>query len=336
MVRPAVAGDQAARSICVGRWPWPRPRRSEPRFGRGASLISNRFFTESSGYARQDRVPFRAINAVGPPGAPRRGSPAVADLRRRLVTHMVVDTLRPETSPSSRRARADRGTRRTRLAGPTGGRRVPVNRWTIAGARAGAHARSVALRVGQLHFHYWIDEAISVGISSHPLSAAPLAPAPGRVAAAVLRAAARLDVALRARRGGHARPVAGCRSGHRAGRLLGGRGPVRPARRGLRRHSRRRAAVPHRRTPRRRGCTRCWCCCRCWWRWPSSTASSTGAAGTCRCWRCRSPAALYTHNWSLFMGLATFLAFLCVRLTCDRRRGGSCGATALWCSARWR
>ncbi len=30
---------------------------------------------------------------------------------------------------------------------------------------------SLALRVGQLRFHYWIDEAISVGIASHPLSA---------------------------------------------------------------------------------------------------------------------------------------------------------------------
>jgi uncharacterized membrane protein len=30
---------------------------------------------------------------------------------------------------------------------------------------------SVALRVGQLRFHYWIDEAISVGIASHRLGA---------------------------------------------------------------------------------------------------------------------------------------------------------------------
>jgi mannosyltransferase len=32
---------------------------------------------------------------------------------------------------------------------------------------------SLVLRIGQLNFHYWVDEGISVGISSHPLSQLP-------------------------------------------------------------------------------------------------------------------------------------------------------------------
>src|ERR1700761_3708563 len=34
-------------------------------------------------------------------------------------------------------------------------------------------AISFVLRIQQLHFHFWVDEGISVGISSHPLSQLP-------------------------------------------------------------------------------------------------------------------------------------------------------------------
>ncbi len=80
---------------------------------------------------------------------------------------MVVDTLRPDTSPSPAAPRP--------AAGPgalTGcARRIPANRWTVATLVPVLTLASLALRVGQLRFHYWIDEAISVGIASHPLSA---------------------------------------------------------------------------------------------------------------------------------------------------------------------
>ena len=83
---------------------------------------------------------------------------------------MVVDTLRPDTPPSPAAPPQGRGRPR-----PTAlidyARRVPVNRWTVAILVLALTLASVALRVGQLRFHYWIDEAISVGISSHPVSA---------------------------------------------------------------------------------------------------------------------------------------------------------------------
>ncbi len=43
------------------------------------------------------------------------------------------------------------------------------NGWMIAALVLALTLGSVLLRTGQLHFYYWIDEAISVGISSHPL-----------------------------------------------------------------------------------------------------------------------------------------------------------------------
>jgi mannosyltransferase len=45
-------------------------------------------------------------------------------------------------------------------------------RLQIAGVAA-LVALSLALRVGQLHVHFWIDEGLSVGIGSHPLSEIP-------------------------------------------------------------------------------------------------------------------------------------------------------------------
>jgi hypothetical protein len=76
---------------------------------------------------------------------------------------MVVDTLPPDTpthAPAGGRWKA-----RLALRTPP----VPINRWTVAALVAALTVVSLALRVGQLRFHYWIDEAISVGIASHPL-----------------------------------------------------------------------------------------------------------------------------------------------------------------------
>ena len=83
---------------------------------------------------------------------------------------MVVDTLRPDTSPSP--AAPTEGVARSPWAAPARlARRVPVNRWTVAALVLALTLASVALRVGQLRFHYWVDEAISVGIASHRLGA---------------------------------------------------------------------------------------------------------------------------------------------------------------------
>jgi mannosyltransferase len=83
---------------------------------------------------------------------------------------MVVDTLRPDTSPSpvapSHGGAPSVWTALTRHA-----RRVPVNRWTVAALVLALTLASVVLRVGQMRSHYWIDEAISVGIASHRLGA---------------------------------------------------------------------------------------------------------------------------------------------------------------------
>ena len=80
---------------------------------------------------------------------------------------MAVDTLPPRTTPPA--------------PGPGGrlalqGRRVAslrLNRWVIGGLLLVLTLISLALRTRQLNFYYWIDEAISVGISSHPLEHLP-------------------------------------------------------------------------------------------------------------------------------------------------------------------
>lgn len=84
---------------------------------------------------------------------------------------MVVDTLRPDTPSSPPALAPGRDSWRARLF--ERGRAVPVNRWTVAVFVLALMAVSVALRVGQLRFHYWIDEAISVGIATHPLHDLP-------------------------------------------------------------------------------------------------------------------------------------------------------------------
>jgi hypothetical protein len=83
---------------------------------------------------------------------------------------MVVDTLSPDTSPPATVPPPGGGpSRRETLTDYL--RRIPVNRWTVGGLIVVLTLVSLALRVGQLRFHYWIDEAISVGIASHPLGA---------------------------------------------------------------------------------------------------------------------------------------------------------------------
>ncbi|MBV9006916.1 MAG: glycosyltransferase family 39 protein [Solirubrobacterales bacterium] len=48
-----------------------------------------------------------------------------------------------------------------------------LSRWATAGAIAVLVLISLWLRTRALHVHYWVDEALSVGISSHPLSQLP-------------------------------------------------------------------------------------------------------------------------------------------------------------------
>jgi len=82
---------------------------------------------------------------------------------------MAIDSLRaPEAAPSAVRV----GTR-----APRGGldRFVTLgeSRWGVVAAVAALTIVSAVLRVGALHFHYWIDEGISVGIAGHPLAHLP-------------------------------------------------------------------------------------------------------------------------------------------------------------------
>jgi mannosyltransferase len=50
---------------------------------------------------------------------------------------------------------------------------VPVNGWTGGLLVLVLTLISLLLRVGQIRFHFWVDEAISVGIASHPLAQLP-------------------------------------------------------------------------------------------------------------------------------------------------------------------
>ena len=79
---------------------------------------------------------------------------------------MAVDTL-PPPAPVDEDARRPRAPAwRDRLA-------PRANRLTIAGLVLALTLVSLYLRTGRLNFYYWIDEAISVGISSHPLAQLP-------------------------------------------------------------------------------------------------------------------------------------------------------------------
>jgi mannosyltransferase len=87
------------------------------------------------------------------------------------LTHMAVDTLRPDIpSPPAAAVAPRRSWSRWLTERPRG---VPVNRWTVGLLILALTLVSLALRVGQIGFHFWVDEAISVGIASHPLGQLP-------------------------------------------------------------------------------------------------------------------------------------------------------------------
>ncbi|MGA9859990.1 MAG: glycosyltransferase family 39 protein [Solirubrobacteraceae bacterium] len=86
---------------------------------------------------------------------------------------MAVDTL-PPRSPSPPPGSGGPGTGSTgRLARLRALGDVHLNRWAVAGLVVALTLVSLFLRTRQMNFYYWIDEAISVGISSHPLSQLP-------------------------------------------------------------------------------------------------------------------------------------------------------------------
>ena len=83
---------------------------------------------------------------------------------------MAVDTLRPGPPPPPTdefEPAAPPASRTQRL------RELRPNRWVVAAAVLALTLGSLWLRSRQLNFYYWIDEAISVGISSHPLGQLP-------------------------------------------------------------------------------------------------------------------------------------------------------------------
>jgi hypothetical protein len=81
---------------------------------------------------------------------------------------MAVDSLRARTAVSKEARESDWRLRvMDRLAA------IHMNRWGVAGLLGLLMLISLALRVEQLRFHFWIDEGISVGIASHPLSELP-------------------------------------------------------------------------------------------------------------------------------------------------------------------
>jgi mannosyltransferase len=82
---------------------------------------------------------------------------------------MAVDTLRPQTPTPSSEVPAR--TPATGFIEKLRGREI--SGWVVAGLVLALTLISLALRVGDLHFRYWIDEALSVGISSHPLNELP-------------------------------------------------------------------------------------------------------------------------------------------------------------------
>ena len=85
-------------------------------------------------------------------------------------------------------------------------------RWATPAILVALTAVSLVLRTRELGAGFWIDEGISVGIAHHPLHRRSRPAAPGRLAAAVLHAAARLDRRLRRRRAGDPRAFAALRA----------------------------------------------------------------------------------------------------------------------------
>ncbi len=82
---------------------------------------------------------------------------------------MAIDSLRaPEAAPPAVRVQT-----RTRYPGLGRLARLHDSRWGPVAAVAALTIVSGVLRVGALHFHYWVDEGISVGIAGHPLAHLP-------------------------------------------------------------------------------------------------------------------------------------------------------------------
>jgi hypothetical protein len=81
---------------------------------------------------------------------------------------MAVDSLRART-PLARRLLDEQG--RPRVLARVQG--VRLSGLAIAALLLVLTGISLLLRIGQLHFHFWVDEGISVGIASHPLSQLP-------------------------------------------------------------------------------------------------------------------------------------------------------------------
>ena len=84
---------------------------------------------------------------------------------------MAVDTLPPRSSAPPPEPDEHRGRSRAGLLDRLGGYRP--SRLAIGGFLVALTLVSLLLRIGELNFYYWIDEAISVGISSHPLGQLP-------------------------------------------------------------------------------------------------------------------------------------------------------------------
>src|ERR1700756_4888158 len=84
---------------------------------------------------------------------------------------MAVDTFPPRTPAPDPEPDALRGRPPSGLLARVGAFRP--NRLVIAGLLAALTLISRYPRTRELNFYYWIDEAISVGISSHPLGQLP-------------------------------------------------------------------------------------------------------------------------------------------------------------------
>ncbi len=81
---------------------------------------------------------------------------------------MSADSFPAPSAPA--RDRGVRRPRRTPLASAAG---LRLTRWSVLGAMCLIVAVSLGLRTAEIHVHYWIDEGISVGIASHPLAHIP-------------------------------------------------------------------------------------------------------------------------------------------------------------------
>ena len=86
---------------------------------------------------------------------------------------MAVDTLQPRSSSPSPEPEDGGPTSSLRASRLSRLGELRLSRWQVAGIVVLATLVSLYLRTRQMSFFYWIDEALSVGISSHPLSQLP-------------------------------------------------------------------------------------------------------------------------------------------------------------------